>query len=99
LNWLNHYEQFFRDQRTAASNRTWLALYHLIGAAQTWYYAFEQDEGRLERCSQELWYNCDEPYEGHQCQRLFYLESANYIDYGSQSDIMDAAAPPKETIA
>ena len=53
----------------------------------------------MERRSKGLWYNCDEPYEGHQCQRLFYLESANYIDYGSQSDIMDAAAPPKDTIA
>jgi hypothetical protein len=28
-----------------ASDRTWLASYHLTGAAQTWYYALEQDEG------------------------------------------------------
>jgi hypothetical protein len=39
LNWLNQCEQFFRGQRTLASNRTWLASYHLRGAAQTWYYA------------------------------------------------------------
>ena len=45
LNWLNQCEQFFRGQRTLASDRTWLASYHLKGAAQTWYYALEQDEG------------------------------------------------------
>ncbi|KAI4968260.1 hypothetical protein ZWY2020_059997 [Hordeum vulgare] len=39
LNWLNQCEQFFRGQRTLASDRTWLASYHLRGAAQTWYYA------------------------------------------------------------
>jgi hypothetical protein len=47
LNWLNHCEQFFRGQRTPASDRTWLASYHLKGPAQTWYYALEQDEGML----------------------------------------------------
>ena len=41
LNWLNQCEQFFRGQRTLASDRTWLASYHLRGAAQTWYYALE----------------------------------------------------------
>ena len=45
LNWLNHCDQFFRGQRTLASDRTWLASYHLTGVAQTWYYALEQDEG------------------------------------------------------
>uniref|UniRef100_M8CYB3 Chlorophyll synthase, chloroplastic n=1 Tax=Aegilops tauschii TaxID=37682 RepID=M8CYB3_AEGTA len=45
LNWLNQCEQFFRGQRTLASERTWLASYHLRGAAQTWYYALEQDKG------------------------------------------------------
>jgi hypothetical protein len=45
LNWLNQCEQFFRGQRTLASDRTWLASYHLTGAAQTWYFAIEQDEG------------------------------------------------------
>ena len=45
LNWLNQCEQFFRGQRTLASDRTWLASYHLRGVAQTWYYALEQDEG------------------------------------------------------
>jgi len=45
LNWLNLCEQFFCGQRALASDRTWLASYHLRGAAQTWYYALEQDEG------------------------------------------------------
>jgi hypothetical protein len=31
----------------------------------------------VERCRQGL---CDEPYvRGHQCQRFFYLEAANYL--------------------
>ncbi|XP_047058135.1 uncharacterized protein LOC124664731 [Lolium rigidum] len=47
LNWLNQCEQFFRGQRTLASDRTWLASYHLRGAAQTWYYSLEQDEGDM----------------------------------------------------
>ena len=47
LNWLNQCDQFFRGQRTPASERTWLASYHLRGAAQTWYYALEQDEGGM----------------------------------------------------
>ncbi|XP_048562707.1 uncharacterized protein LOC125543420 [Triticum urartu] len=47
LNWLNQCEQFFRWQRTLASDSTWLASYHLRGAAQTWYYALEQDEGSM----------------------------------------------------
>ena len=41
LNWLHHYEQFFRGQRTLASDRVWLASYHMTGVAQTWYYALE----------------------------------------------------------
>nr|XP_051213081.1 uncharacterized protein LOC127331041 [Lolium perenne] len=47
LNWLNQCEQFFRGQRTLASDRTWLASYHLRGAAQTWYYSLERDEGGM----------------------------------------------------
>ncbi|XP_037416706.1 uncharacterized protein LOC119279628 [Triticum dicoccoides] len=47
LNWLNQCEQFFWGQRTLASDRTWLASYHLRGAAQTWYYALEQDKGGM----------------------------------------------------
>ncbi|XP_020188468.1 uncharacterized protein [Aegilops tauschii subsp. strangulata] len=47
LNWLNLCEQFFRGQRTLASDRTWVASYHLRGAAQTWYYALERDEGGM----------------------------------------------------
>ena len=29
LNWLNQCDQFFRGQRTLASDRTWIASYHL----------------------------------------------------------------------
>ncbi|EMS45877.1 Laccase-15 [Triticum urartu] len=36
-----------QGERTLASDRTWLASYHLRGAAQTWYYALEQDEGGM----------------------------------------------------
>jgi hypothetical protein len=35
----------------------------------------------MEHRRQGLCYNCDEPYvRGHVCQRLFYLESADYVD-------------------
>ncbi|XP_044451014.1 uncharacterized protein [Triticum aestivum] len=47
LNWLNQCDQFFRGQRTLASERTWLASYHLRGAAHTWYYALKQDKGAM----------------------------------------------------
>jgi hypothetical protein len=47
LNWLNQCDQFFRGQRTLTSDRTWIASYHLRGAARTWYYALEQDEGGM----------------------------------------------------
>jgi hypothetical protein len=30
-----------------ASDHTWIASYHLHGAAHTWYYALEQDEGGM----------------------------------------------------
>jgi hypothetical protein len=33
LNWLNQCDQFFRGQRTLASDRTWIASYHLRGTA------------------------------------------------------------------
>lgn len=46
LNWLNHCDQFFRGQNTPTADYTWLAAYHLCDAAQTWYFALEQDEGR-----------------------------------------------------
>ncbi|WVZ49487.1 hypothetical protein U9M48_000845 [Paspalum notatum var. saurae] len=45
LFWLNQCEQFFRRQHTMASDRTWLASYHLTGVAQSWYYTLEQDKG------------------------------------------------------
>jgi len=50
LNLLNQCDQFFRGQRTIASEWTWLASYHVRGAAQMWYYALEQDEGGMPPC-------------------------------------------------
>ena len=47
LNWLNQCDQFFRVQRTLASDRTWITSYDLRGSAQTWYYALKQDEGGM----------------------------------------------------
>jgi len=42
-----------------------------------------------ERRRQGLCYNCDEPYmRGHQCQRLFYLECADFVE----DDAAEAAA-------
>jgi hypothetical protein len=42
----------------------------------------------LERRRQGLCYNCDEPLvRGHQCKRLFYLESGDYTeDEGGPAD-------------
>jgi hypothetical protein len=55
LNWLKHYKQFFRGQRTTPDDYTWLASYHLRGASQTWYFTLEQDEGRPTwECFKEL---------------------------------------------
>lgn len=45
LNWLNLSEQVFRGHHTLESDCVWLASYHLVGAAQSWYYALEKDEG------------------------------------------------------
>lgn len=39
VNWLNHYKQFFHGKYMLALDRVWLATYHLMGAAHTWYYS------------------------------------------------------------
>jgi hypothetical protein len=50
-----------------------------------------------ERRRQGLCYNCDEPYvPGHVCQRLFYLEAADYIEDDAVPDNGDGAAAPQE---
>jgi hypothetical protein len=46
LNWLNHCEQFFSGQQTPPTYYTWLAAYHLRGAAQTWHFTLVQDEAQ-----------------------------------------------------
>jgi hypothetical protein len=45
-----------------------------------------------------LCYNCDEPFvRGHQCKRLFYLESSDYID--DEGGPADAGATAGEEVA
>jgi hypothetical protein len=45
LNWFNHCEQFFRGQKTPATDWVWLATYHLTGDAQEWYFHYEIHHG------------------------------------------------------
>jgi hypothetical protein len=45
LSWINRCEQFFRGQRTADTDKVWLATYHLTGVAQEWYYQRERNHG------------------------------------------------------
>jgi len=54
---------------------------------------------QLERRRQGLCYNCDEPYvPGHVCQRLFYLESGDYIEEdAAPAEYGDAAIPPEDS--
>jgi hypothetical protein len=41
---------------------------------------------------QGLCYNCDEPYvRGHVCQRLFYLELADFVDNDIPTNIFAAS--------
>lgn len=44
LSWLNRCELFFRGQQTPERDKVWLASYHLLGAAQQWYFQLERDE-------------------------------------------------------
>ena len=46
LSWLNRCDQFFRGQRTEEGDKVWLAVYHLTGIAQQWYFQLERDEGQ-----------------------------------------------------
>ena len=52
---------------------------------------------QLERRRQGLCYNCDEPYvRGHVCQRLFYLEAADFLDDDIPAEVAAVAAFPEE---
>jgi hypothetical protein len=54
---------------------------------------------QLERRRQGLCYNCDEPFvRGHQCKRLFYLESSNYMDDEDGSGDAGVAVGEEETV-
>ena len=54
---------------------------------------------QLERRRQGLCYNCDEPYvPGHVYQRLFYLESGDYIEEdAAPAEYGGAAIPPEDS--
>jgi len=48
---------------------------------------------QLECRRQGLCYNCDELFvRGHQCKRLFYLESADYLDDDVPAEVAAAVA-------
>jgi hypothetical protein len=50
----------------------------------------EQQEWRR----QGLCYNCDEPYiHGHVCERLFYLESDDFINENILANVLVATRP------
>ena len=52
---------------------------------------------QLEHRRQGLCYNCDEPYvRGHVCQRLVYLEAADYLDDDIPAEVAVVAAFPEE---
>ena len=53
----------------------------------------------MERRRQGLCYNCDEPYvRGHVCQRLVYLEAADYLDDDIPAEVAAVAAFPEEAV-
>ena len=45
LGWLNRCEHFFRAQQTRDADKVWLASFHMMDAAQHWYYMMERDVG------------------------------------------------------
>ncbi|XP_072146353.1 uncharacterized protein [Setaria viridis] len=45
LLFINRCESYFRQQRTMAEERVWLASYHLEDVAQLWYTQLQEDEG------------------------------------------------------
>ena len=97
LNWLNQCEQFFRGQRTLASDRTWLASYHLRGAAQTWYYALEQDEGGMppwERFRELCLLRFGPPIRGSRLAALGRLPFTSTVqDYADRFQALACHAP------
>ncbi|KAM3261037.1 hypothetical protein ACQJBY_051980 [Aegilops geniculata] len=97
LNWLNQCEQFFRGQRTLASDRTWLASYHLRGAAQTWYHALEQDEGGMppwERFRELCLLRFGPPIRGSRLAALGRLPFTSTVqDYADRFQALACHAP------
>jgi hypothetical protein len=101
LNWLNHCEQFFHGQRTLASDRTWFASYHLRGAAQTWYYALEQDEGMpaWERVTEPANYTKLSKKTIHQADDLTNLSPYNLVVHEIMTDFKPNYMPAKIVIS
>jgi hypothetical protein len=55
---------------------------------------------QLKRRRQGLCYNCDEPYvRGHVCQRLFYLESADFLEDEVPAEVAAVAAAQEDVAA
>jgi hypothetical protein len=42
---INKCESYFRQQRTLAEERVWMASYNLEDVAQLWYIQLQEDEG------------------------------------------------------
>ena len=97
LNWLNQCEQFFRGQRTLATDRTWLASYHLRGNAQTWYYSLEQDEGGMpswERFRELCLLRFGPPVRGSRLAELGRLPFTTTVqDYADRFQALACHAP------
>ncbi|XP_048537835.1 uncharacterized protein LOC125516432 [Triticum urartu] len=97
LNWLNQCDQFFHGQRTPASKRTWLASYHLRRAAQTWYYALEQDEGGMppwDRFRELCLLRFGPPVRGSRLAKLGHLPFTSMVqDFADRFQALACHAP------
>jgi hypothetical protein len=47
IGWINGCEQFFEGHRTLEEEKVWLASYHMMRVARTWYYQLQRDEPPL----------------------------------------------------
>src|SRR4051812_27949457 len=80
-----------------ASDGTWLASYHLRGAAQTWYYALEQDEGGMppwERFRELCLLRFGPPIRGSRLAELGRLPFTTTVqDYADRFQALACHAP------
>lgn len=47
LGWPTRCDQFFRGQHTLDTDKVWLASYHLMGIAQTWFVMMEHNHDAM----------------------------------------------------